>query len=208
MIRFFKTPFVFRYLFSKREWGFSNSTDVYLTFDDGPTEELTAWILDFLKKENIQATFFCVGENAEKQPHSMRDMIADGHSIGNHTMNHIKGVNRSKREYRDSIENAGSFINSDLFRPPYGRMSVKHEKSISEKYRIIMWSWLSYDFDHSVSIDKILKKAKKQIKGGEIIVLHDNLKVQERLKELLPALVRIIREKNLSFKIIEQKTIS
>ena len=129
-------------------------------------------------------------------------------AIGNHTMNHMKGVNRSKREYLDSIENAGSFINSDLFRPPYGRMSVKHEKSISEKYRIIMWSWLSYDYDHSVSIEKILKKAKQQIKGGDIIVLHDNLKVQDRIKVILPALVKIIREKNLSFKVIEQKTTS
>ena len=203
MIRFFKTPFVFRYLFSKREWGFSDKKGVYLTFDDGPTESMTTWILNYLKEENIPATFFCVGENAQNHIELVKRMVAEGHSIGNHTMNHLKGVNASKEEYLESIQNASVSIQSDLFRPPYGRMPVGYTKSVRKKYRIIMWSWLSYDYDHSVSIEKILRKAKKQIVGGDILVLHDNVKVEERLKVILPELIKIIREKKLTFRAIK-----
>ena len=92
MIKFFKTPFFFRYVFNRREWGFSESSSVFLTFDDGPTESLTEWILDYLKAENIQATFFCVGENVKKLPELLDRITADGHSIGNHTMSHEKGI--------------------------------------------------------------------------------------------------------------------
>lgn len=208
MTRYFKTPFVFRYLFSRREWGFSDLSSVYLTFDDGPTAELTQWILNFLKEEKISATFFCVGENAQNHPELMDRMRSEGHSIGNHTMNHLKGTSTSKVEYLESIEKANEFIDSDLFRPPYGRMSLRLGGAICKKYRVIMWSWLSYDYDQNVSVEKILKKAKKQIQGGDIIVLHDNLKVQDRLKEILPELINIIRDKNLSFKAIKQNSIS
>jgi len=203
MIRFFKTPFVFRYLFSKREWGFSDKKAVFLTFDDGPTEALTIWILDYLLKENILATFFCVGENVQKHPSLLKRMASEGHSIGNHTMDHLKCVNTSKEEYLESLEKANVLIKSNLFRPPYGRLPISYTKTIRKKYRIIMWSWLSYDYDSSVSIERILKKAKKQIGGGDVIVLHDNLKVEERLKVILPELVKIIRKKNLSFKVVK-----
>ena len=208
MIRFFKTPFVFRYLFRRREWGFSDQSSVYLTFDDGPTLELTQWILDFLSKEDIKATFFCVGENAQKHRDLMNRTTLEGHSVGNHTMDHLKGISGSKDDYLDSIEKASAVIDSNLFRPPYGRMSLRQGGSICKKYRVIMWSWLSYDYDPKIPVNKILKRAKNQIQGGDIIVLHDNLKVESRLKEILPELVNIIREKNLSFKAIKQESIS
>lgn len=203
MLKLFKTPFFFRYVFNRREWGFSESSSVFLTFDDGPTESLTEWILDYLKAENIQATFFCVGENGKRLPKLLDRIKADGHSIGNHTMSHEKGLECSKEEYLNSIEKANQHIKSNLFRPPYGRMSRKLDKILSKEYRIIMWSWLSYDYDHSVPVERILLKARKQIKAGDIIVLHDNLKVKDRLKDILPELVKIIREKNLTFKVIK-----
>ena len=113
-----------------------------------------------------------------------------------------KELECTKEDYLNSIEDASQYIKSNLFRPPYGRMSRELDKVISKEYRIIMWSWLSYDYDHSVPVERILLKARNQIKAGDIIVLHDNLKVKDRIREILPALVEIIREKNLTFKVI------
>ncbi len=198
MMTFFKTPRFFRWLFPRRVWGFSKSKSVFLTFDDGPTKELLPWILDFLKTENIPATFFCVGENAKNHSDLMQRMRKEGHAIGNHTMRHEKGTKTSLQNYLASIKEASGYTSNSIFRPPYGRMPAHYYSKISKEYRIIMWSWLSYDYNSKIPVSKIIKKAQK-IKPGDIIVLHDNLKAQERLKEILPELVRIIREKGLSF---------
>ena len=198
----FRTPFIFRWIFPRKVWGVSASKQVCLTFDDGPTTELTHWILNELKKENIKATFFCVGENAKNHPELMDEMRSAGHIIGNHTMRHENGNKTSKQVYLDSIDEAATHTSSTLFRPPYGRLPISFINPIKHNYKIVMWSWLSYDYDHSVSVDKILSKAKK-IKGGDILVLHDNIKVEERLKVILPQLISIVKEKGLEFRTIE-----
>ena len=198
MIKVFKTPFFYRWIFHRRVWGFSDKKAIYLTFDDGPTEELTDWILDFLKQENIKATFFCVGANAKKLPLLINQIKSEGHALGNHTMRHEKGILVSKKDYLHSIKETSEHVNSKLFRPPYGRLPMHYSRVIQKEYKIIMWSWLSYDFDETISIKTIINKAKKQIKGGDIIVVHDNLKVEQRIKELLPELVKVIREKGLN----------
>ena len=197
----FKTPFIFRWIFPRKIWGVSSSQRVYLTFDDGPTEELTPWILNELKKENIKATFFCVGENAKSNPGLMHEMRAAGHVIANHTMRHENGNKVSKQAYLKSIEDAEPYTSSTLFRPPYGRLPFSFVKPIRKKYEIVMWSWLSYDYDHSVSVDKILIEAQK-IKAGDILVLHDNAKVEERIKVLLPKLIQLLKAKGFTFDVI------
>jgi len=202
MIKVFKTPNLFKWIFHRRVWGFSDSKAVYLTFDDGPTKELTPWILNFLKEKQVKATFFCVGANAAREPALMESIRKNGHAVGNHTMYHENGVKTSKADYMQSIEEASQHIQSNLFRPPYGRLPVLFTKKIRQQYSIIMWSWLSYDYDPSVDIDVILKSARKEIKGGDILVVHDNMKTTDRLKELLPALIDIVREKGLEFRVI------
>ena len=198
-MKIFRTPIYFRWLFPRRKWGFSASKNcVYLTFDDGPTPELSAWILDLLKRENIPATFFCVGTNAVKYPETIQRILDAGHALGNHTMRHEKGTSVSKKTYLDSIEEASKHIPSTLFRPPYGRLPMIYGRTIRKKYTLVMWTWLSYDYDKSVSISEILTHAKR-IKPGDILVLHDNEKVTERIKELLPELIACIREKGLDF---------
>ncbi|MFT6501571.1 MAG: peptidoglycan/xylan/chitin deacetylase (PgdA/CDA1 family) [Crocinitomicaceae bacterium] len=201
MIKYFKTPNTFKWIFHRRVWGFSSSNKVYLTFDDGPTSDLTPWILDFLDSQSIKATFFCVGANVKKHPDLLSTIIDKGHAVGNHTMRHEKGTEVSEQDYLKSIEEANTLIPSNLFRPPYGRLPMSYSKSIRAKYKIIMWSWLSYDYDSNVPIELILKKAQK-IKGGDVLVVHDNIKSQERLKDLLPELVAIIKSKGLEFDII------
>lgn len=201
-MKIFRTPIYFRWIFPRRKWGFSASKNcVYLTFDDGPTPQLSPWILDLLKKENIPATFFCVGANAKAFPELVERTLAEGHSIGNHTMRHEKGTKVSKQTYLASIEEASHYIPSNLFRPPYGRLPMTYGRTIRKKYTLVMWTWLSYDYDSSVSVSEILAQAKR-IKAGDILVLHDNEKVAGRLQEMLPKLIESIREKGLDFAVI------
>lgn len=204
-MKIFKTPCFFKWFFPRRTWGFSRSiAQVYLTFDDGPNPEITPWILDYLKEKNIQATFFCVGSNIARYSELFQRIKAEGHSIGNHTMNHEKGTKVPFKQYKSSISETKKLIGNNLFRPPYGRVNAWKSYQLSKEYHLIMWSWLSYDFDPSIPISTILKKAKKQIIAGDIIVLHDNPKVTDRVKELLPKLIEIIDQKGLKFKKIEE----
>lgn len=202
MIKLFKTPSFIRWIVPRRTWGFSSSETLFLTFDDGPTEGLTNWILDVLKEKGVKATFFCVGANAEKYPELMSRMVNEGHAIGNHTMKHENGNKTSKEDYLTSIQEASKFIDSKLFRPPYGRLPVPYVSSIKKNYEIIMWTWLSYDFDETVSVEEILEKSKKQIKAGDILVLHDNLKIEEKAKTLLPSFLDDLIERGYQFDVI------
>lgn len=197
----FKTPLVFRWIFPRKVWGVSSSNKVFLTFDDGPTTNLTFWILNELEKENIKATFFCVGENAKHHPQLMDEIRSRGHVVGNHTMRHEHGNKTSKQNYLNSIEEAAPLTSKTLFRPPYGRLPINYIKPIRKKYKIIMWSWLSYDYDQKVSEEKIIAKANK-IKAGDILVLHDNSKVEDRLKIILPQIIKIVKNKGLQFEVI------
>lgn len=201
MPKIFRTPYFFRWIFRKKIWGFSHTDEVFLTFDDGPTPELTNWILNCLAENNVKATFFCVGENVRKFPENFKRIIEEGHEVGNHTMHHSKATRISKTEYLESVREAEKYIQSGLFRPPYGRLPLNYDKELNQKYKIVMWSWLSYDYDREVTIDKILLKA-KSIRRGDILVLHDNIKVEDRVKIILPELISIIKNKGLRFGII------
>jgi peptidoglycan-N-acetylglucosamine deacetylase len=203
-MKLFKTPRFFRWIFPNKTWGFSRLENaVYLTFDDGPDPDITPWILDLLKEKNIQATFFCVGANAEKHPELVERILSEGHSMGNHSMRHEKGVKTANNTFLESVREAKEHVSSSLFRPPYGRLKISQTWKLKKEYQIIMWSWLSYDFDHRIPIETILSKAQKQIKAGDILVLHDNPKCADRVKVLLPQLIDLILEKKLVFKVIE-----
>jgi len=202
MMKLFKTPSFIRWIVPRRTWGFSSSDTIYLTFDDGPTEVLTKTILGVLKEKGVKATFFCVGVNAQKYPELMSEIIREGHAVGNHTMRHENGNKTSKKDYLASIEEASEHINSNLFRPPYGRLPITFVRSIKKKYEIVMWSWLSYDYDPTVSVESILEKGKEQIKPGHILVLHDNLKVKEKMVVLLPQLIDDLKDRGFKFGVI------
>lgn len=200
-MKYFRSPYIVRWIFPRRIWGFK-SNKVYLTFDDGPTELVTKQILSILEEEGVKATFFCVGSNVIRFPDQYKSIIDAGHAIGNHTMDHQKGTKTPSKEYWHSIQDAKKVIDSNLFRPPYGRLSMLRSARIKRNFKIIMWSWLSYDYDKNVTIEQILESAEKDIKAGDILVLHDNIKVEGRVVELLPKLIRIIKDKGLRFDII------
>ena len=117
-------------------------------------------------------------------------------------MDHKKGTKCSKEEYLASVYSAQKIIDSRLFRPPYGRIKLNQTYALKKDFELIMWSWLSYDFDPLVSIERIIQSAQKDIKAGDILVFHDNPKSMERLKEMLPSIIKDLKKKNLEFKII------
>jgi peptidoglycan-N-acetylglucosamine deacetylase len=195
------TPWFFKWLFPLKTWGVSSSDSVYLTFDDGPDPEVTNWVLRFLSEHQIKATFFLIGKNIERNPFLLTEILAQGHAVGNHTMCHEHGLKTPLKQYLSSVEFASKLVNSKLFRPPYGRISPLQTWRLSRKYNIIMWSWLSYDFDATKNIEEILNSVSK-IKPGSILVFHDSAKAFERLKIILPEVVRMLHDKKLAFKVL------
>lgn len=187
-MRLFKPPRLTDWVFPKLTWRFSVSKPViFLTFDDGPNPEITPFVLDLLQSYQWKATFFCVGENCTRYPELVDRIEREGHEIGNHTMKHEHAYRVSKSRYFESFREFEDQKPVKLFRPPYGRIKPSIAREISKTHQIIMWSWLSYDYDLTVPTSKILHEA-KSIKPGAILVLHDNAKIAERQRELLPKL--------------------
>ena len=167
-----KTPKAVSGLFPNYVWNIkSNDKVIYLTFDDGPTPEITDWTLDILKKYNAKATFFCIGNNVEKHPAIFKRIISKEHAIGNHTHNHIKGWRTETDAYIENTEKASEYIASKLFRPPYGQIRPKQGKALMQlNYKIIMWSVLSFDWEKSVSKEECYQNIINNTTSGDIIV--------------------------------------
>jgi peptidoglycan-N-acetylglucosamine deacetylase len=207
-----KTKSLIKRIFPNYVWDIPNRDHkVFLTFDDGPTPEITEWTLGQLKKYNAKATFFCIGNNIEKHPGIFQKVIQEGHAIGNHTFNHLKGWKTSTSDYIENIEKCSSSIsnhsekknsqqpstvNQQLFRPPYGK--IKPSQSIRLRalgFKIIMWDIISYDFDKTISQEKCLDNVLRNVQSGSIIVFHDSVKAQQNLKYALPKTLEHLKAK-------------
>jgi peptidoglycan-N-acetylglucosamine deacetylase len=201
----FKATSILSYFIKGFTWTIPNSdNDIYLTFDDGPIPDITPWVLDVLKAKNIKATFFCVGENVEANPAIYKRILDEGHSVGNHTYNHVSGWKTENTLYKDNIEKAAKCIESSLFRPPYGELSPNQYMMIKDQYRVIMWDVLSKDYDGTVDEETCLNNVIDHVKSGSIIVMHDSLKAECNLKGTLEKMIEILLAKNFHFKAIEQ----
>lgn len=205
-----KTPFVVKKMFPDYVWEIStNQKELYLTFDDGPTPEITHWVLDCLKQYQAKATFFCIGENIKKHPELFQALLEHGHSIGNHTNNHIKGWKTKTKEYLENVQVAQETINNhllqssnnNLFRPPYGQISLKQGKKLmGNGYKVVMWDVLSFDWDKSVSNQECFNYVTSKSKNGSIIVFHDSVKASNNMKYTLPKVLEYYTEKGFAFK--------
>ncbi|WP_298883222.1 polysaccharide deacetylase family protein [uncultured Polaribacter sp.] len=199
-------------IFSKYTWRFpSNKKEIFLTFDDGPTPEITEFVLDELKKYNAKATFFCIGKNIKNHPDIFGKIVSEGHSIGNHTQNHLKGWKTNSKNYIENVLECENIILSEveksqqfkLFRPPYGKIKKNQAKKLLEKkYKIIMWDVLSADFDTTISKEKCLQNVLKNTTRGSIIVFHDSIKAAEKMQYALPIVLKEFSEKGFIFKAI------
>ena len=172
---------------------------IFLTFDDGPIPEVTPWVLNILKEYNALATFFCIGDNARKYPDLISLLEKSNHTIGNHTMHHLKGWKTSNMKYYNDIYECKNFVNSNLFRPPYGKIKLTQSRYLKKEFRIIMWDVLSKDYDSTLSGEECFENVKKNTRNGSIIVFHDSLKAENRLRIALPATLKYFSERGYSF---------
>ncbi|MBI5856377.1 MAG: polysaccharide deacetylase family protein [Sphingobacteriales bacterium] len=196
-----KTPWWLKKLYPGCLWSMpDNVKTLYLTFDDGPHPSITPFILDQLKQYGASATFFCIGENVNRYPEVYQRLISEGHATGNHTQRHINGWKNTTEIYINDVLEAGRFIKSRLFRPPYGRMRRKQIRGLrTDKMTIVMWNILAGDWDASVSPEKCYKRIKNKISGGDIIVLHDSEKAWDRMRFILPHLLEDFTKSGFKF---------
>ncbi|GAA4234929.1 polysaccharide deacetylase family protein [Postechiella marina] len=209
-----KTPRFVKRMFPNYVWDIATTHKViYLTFDDGPTPEITNWTLNLLKQYQAKATFFCIGNNIEKHPEIFQDILKDGHAIGNHTQNHVKGWKTNTDLYINETTQTQSIINAEiakandykrtksyLFRPPFGKIKNKQGKAlIALGYKIIMWDILAFDWKDT-SPETCYKNAISKTSQGSIVVFHDSVKAAKNMQYALPRVLEHFSKKGYSFK--------
>jgi peptidoglycan/xylan/chitin deacetylase (PgdA/CDA1 family) len=201
-----KTRWFIKKLFAGFVWSIPDSgRTVYLTFDDGPTPQVTEWVLALLKEHGIKATFFCIGNNIEKHPDIFRKVVDSGHSIGNHTFNHLNGWDTGNAAYFENTEACEYImqkegVTTNLFRPPYGKITGRQAKELRTRgYQIIMWDVLSADFDRTITPEKCLRNVVDNVRNGSVIIFHDSIKAQENLRYALPKAIEYLKGKGYRF---------
>lgn len=175
----------------------TSENHISITFDDGPNPEFTPKVLALLKNYNAKATFFLIGKNAEKHPEIVRQIIEEGHTIGNHSYSHSKkfGFFSSEKVIAE-LNKTNSVLKEitgkdlKLFRPPFGvtNPNIKRALKVTGHFSI-GWSKRSFDTTN-ISEEKILKRITSNLKKGDIILLHDSsaksVAVLEQLLLTLP----------------------
>jgi peptidoglycan/xylan/chitin deacetylase (PgdA/CDA1 family) len=209
-IRWAKIPWIIKKIFLNYVWDLPNiENKIYLTFDDGPTPEITEWVLSQLKQFNAKATFFCIGDNVRKYPEIFEKVINEEQIIGNHTFNHLNGWKTPTADYTENaklyeVEHCKlNTKNSTLFRPPYGKIKSSQSKILRKLgYKIIMWDIISYDFDATIPPEECISNVIKNVKSGSVIVFHDSKKVFKNLEKTLPIILKELESKNFIFESI------
>jgi len=198
-----KSPLLLKWYYPSLLWNKSRTEKViYLTFDDGPIPNVTDFVLKTLKVFNAKATFFCIGDNIVKHPEVFERVKNNGHAIGNHTFNHLKGWKTDNKTYLQNTLKCQELTQTNLFRPPYGRIKksqISNLKSQISELKIIMWDVLSGDFDTKLSPEKCYQNVIKHTENGSIIVFHDSLKAFDRLSYALPKVLAYFTEKGFTF---------
>ena len=206
---FVKTPWWLKKIYSSYTWSIPTKEKIiYLTFDDGPHPEITPFILKELKKYNALATFFCIGKNVLAYPGIYKQILDEGHSVGNHTQNHLNGWKTSNDAYMKDIAEAADYIDSNLFRPPYGKITSFQAKHLhaamkGKKPKVIMWDVLSADFDNRITKERSLQFVILRALPGSIVVFHDSEKAFEKLHYALPKVLHHFSEKGFKFLSLE-----
>lgn len=174
-MRLFRPWQVFRKLYPEGVFRIKTSELLlWLTFDDGPDPASTPVILDTLAKCDVRAIFFCTGIKAEKYPDLVAKIRSAGHVIGNHGYSHLDGWKTGFKGYIDDIHKADDLTSSELFRPPYGRLTFGQYAALKKIYRIFFWDLMPYDFDPVFTGDDCINVLRSRIRPGSVIVLHDS----------------------------------
>jgi peptidoglycan/xylan/chitin deacetylase (PgdA/CDA1 family) len=206
MFYFVKTPWWVRKMYGAYTWKISGTEKVlYLTFDDGPHIDITPFVLDELKRYNAKATFFCIGKNVAAHTSIYQRILDEGHAVGNHTYNHLNGWKTNDEQYINDIAAASKYIDSTIFRPPYGRITAFQAQLLAERFNMktVMWDVLSGDFDTTLSAETCTLNVMKKSTEGSIVVFHDSEKAWERLHVALPKVLAHFSNLGFSFKALK-----
>lgn len=199
------SPFWLKAFYPKFLWHMPTKDKVlYLTFDDGPIPEVTEFVLESLGKWNAKATFFCIGDNVRKHPDIFEKLVASGHSIGNHTFNHMNGWKSETDAYIANMLKCKDQLamRTDLFRPPYGRIQKQQAKLLPENTKVVMWDVLSGDFSASISPEQCLSKSIQYSRPGSIVLFHDSIKASRNMEYTLPLFLKHFSNEGYLFKAI------
>ena len=202
----FKTPALLKKLYPGLIWDRYSETGrtVFLTFDDGPIPEVTPWVLDQLAETGVKATFFMVGDNVRKYPDILRRVVEEGHQVGNHTYNHYNGWKTKDAEYLQNVRYCDETLEANgvrtrLFRPPYGKIKRSQIKALQGDHDIVMWDYLTGDFDQSLTTDRIIRNFRQKVVSGSVVVFHDNIKSFDVLKQTLPEFLSYFQNEGYHF---------
>jgi peptidoglycan/xylan/chitin deacetylase (PgdA/CDA1 family) len=206
---FVKTPWWLKKIYSQYIWSLPVTEKIlYLTFDDGPHPEATDFVLKQLREHNALASFFCIGKNVLAWPDLYKRILDEGHAVGNHTQNHLNGWKTSDEIYMKDIMEASHYIDSALFRPPYGKITSFQAKNLpaamkGKKAKLIMWDVLSADFDEELSEKEVLQNVVFKSVPGSIVVLHDSEKAFSKITYALPRILKHFTKKGYRFESLE-----
>jgi peptidoglycan/xylan/chitin deacetylase (PgdA/CDA1 family) len=202
--RVLRIPKFVAWFYPRRIW-YGPTPDFYLTFDDGPHPEITPKLLAYLREEQIQATFFWQGELIEKYPELLKEALGDGHTIGHHGYKHVSNKKLPNGKFQLNFEKSQALIPHGLYRPPKGDISSKQAKYVLKSNKIVMWSYLSYDWDDSFSCERVVENFKKGLGPADVAVFHENDKTKDRIFQIIPKVIHSVREKGLNFAALPKK---
>lgn len=196
-----QVPKAVEWIFPHFTWSMTGSPrSLFLTFDDGPHPRITSHVLDVLRNAHAQATFFCIGDRVKQYPEVYARILAEGHSVGNHTHHHVNGWKIDLTAYLSDVEQASRYIDSRLFRPPYGTITREQSVRLREMgYRIVMWNVLSMDYDQQLTAEQCIRRV-QHLSDGNIILFHDSEKAEQRMVHALDALLKMGSENGYAFK--------
>ena len=201
-------PAFFRALYPEALWRMDPSKkEIYLTFDDGPIPRVTPWVLDLLEKYGIRATFFMVGDNARKHPAELEAVRERGHLLGNHTFNHVRGLQMGILPYAENVQKADSLLHTPLFRPPHGFMSPAQYAYVKRHFHVVMWDLVTRDYSKRLNGPQVLAIVKRYARNGSIVTFHDSLKSEEKLRYALPRAIEWLQEEGYAFRTFDSLTL-
>lgn len=203
-----RVPRILQWLLPGYVWRIHTREQVlYLTFDDGPIAEVTPWVLDELARYDAKATFFCIGRNCAAMPWIMDRIRAEGHGVGNHTWDHPRGRKTGTAEYVANVAAAEPWIRTRAFRPPYGSITRTQLRDLRARYDTVMWDVLSNDFDTRLDGERCARNVVRHARPGSIVVFHDSLKAEPRLRTALPAVLKHFAENGYRFAALPVATV-
>lgn len=199
-----QTPKILYHFFPNMLWKKEiTRKEIFLTFDDGPNPKITPKILNILSQFEAKASFFCVGDNVRKYADTFHLVKEEGHMVGNHTFHHLKGWSTPTQQYVEDVELCHQMVQSPYFRPPYGRIKPSQVRALQKNYQIVMWSVITYDYDHKLSRESSLKIANSKTGPGDIVVFHDSIKAEKNAMYVLPRFLEFFSKQGYKFKALQ-----